>query len=157
MQTIINVLHSNNRYLLLAAILFALFRSVSGWLGKKPYEKADNAAAGALVGLAHLQLVLGLVQYFWASGIVATARAAGMGVAMKDAWMRYFLVEHITAMVLAVLLIQLGRTFSKKATDPTEKHKKVAIYTAIALLIIIGSLAPKGLLFSTVAAASAAN
>lgn len=152
MALILNHLHSMNRYLILAAMAFVLFRSISGWLGKKPFEKADNAASGALVGLAHLQLLLGLVQYFFTSGIVQSARDMGMGAAMKISHVRYFAVEHITAMILAVVFIQLGRTFSKKAADDTAKHQKLAIYTGLALVLILVSLAPKGLLFGTAAA-----
>jgi hypothetical protein len=53
-------------------------------------------------------------------------------------------------MLIAVVLIQLGRTFSKKASNDLDKHKKLAIYTTIALLIIVGTLAQKGLLFGSI-------
>ena len=146
MHPLLSTLHSYNRYLLLAALLFVLYRSISGWLGNKPYDKTDNAASAALLGLTHLQLILGLIMYFATSHYTTTA-----GLSMKDPWVRYFKAEHIAAMLIAVVLIQLGRTFSKKASDNTEKHKKVAIYTAIATLIIVGTLAMKGLLFGNLA------
>jgi uncharacterized membrane protein len=146
MQAILNTLHSYNRYLLLAALIFVLYRSISGWLGNKPYEKADNAASAALLGFTHLQALLGLIMYFGTSAYTTTP-----GLSMKDPWVRYFKAEHIAAMLIAVVLIQLGRTFSKKATLDTEKHKKVAIYTSIATIIIFGTLAMKGLLFGTLA------
>jgi hypothetical protein len=149
MYQIFNNLHSYNRYLLLAALLFVLFRSFSGWLGRKPYGKADNAGSAALVGLTHLQLLLGLILYLGLSPRTQAA-FADMGAAMKDGWLRYFAVEHITAMLIATVLIQLGRTFSKKAADDNQKHRKLAIYTGIAALLIIGTLAQKGLLFGRV-------
>jgi ABC-type maltose transport system permease subunit len=152
MYQILNTLHSYNRYLLLAALAFVLFRSISGWLGKKPYEKADNAASAALVGFTHLQALLGLILYFGVSPIAKTA-LEDFGAAMKNPWLRYIGVEHIMGMLIAVVLIQLGRTFSKKTADPVEKHRKVAVYTGIATLIIVGTLAMKGLLFSTLATA----
>ena len=145
MHPLLVTLHSYNRYLLLAAILFVLYRSFSGWLGKKPFEKADNSASAALLGLTHLQALIGLVMYF------ATSPYTTGGGSMKDPWVRYFKAEHIAAMLIAVVLIQLGRTFSKKATTDEEKHKKIAIYTAIAALIIVGTLAMKGLLFGNLA------
>jgi hypothetical protein len=150
MDSLINVLHSYNRYLLLAALAFVLFRSFSGWLGKKPYEKMDNTGSAALVGLTHLQLLLGLIQYFGTSTYTKAA-FADMGAAMKNGLLRYFAVEHIAMMVLAVVFIQLGRTLSKKAIDDNAKHKKVAIFTTIALLLILGALVPKGLLFGSLA------
>ena len=148
MNTFLTTLHSYNRYLILAALVFVLYRSYSGWLGRKPYEKLDNTASVALLGLAHLQLLIGLIMYFFTSSWTKMA-FSDFGAAMKDPMQRYFAVEHILAMVIAVALIQLGRTFSKKAGDDNEKHRKLAIYTTVALLIIVGTLAQKGLLFGS--------
>ncbi len=154
MYPILNTLHSYNRYLLLAALAFVLFRSISGWLGQKTYEKADNAGSAALVGLTHLQLLLGLILYLGVSPRTQTA-FANFGAAMKDPWLRYFAVEHMSVMLIAVVLIQLGRTFSKRTSDPIEKHRKLAIYTGIAALLIVVTLSMKGLLFGTMASAVA--
>jgi len=151
MHQTINALHSYNRYLILVAIVLVLYRSWTGWQGRKPFEKFDNIASVALLGLAHLQLLLGLIQYFGTSTIVQSAMA-DMGAAMKNSWLRYFAVEHILMMVIAIACIQVGRTLSKKAADDNVKHKKLAIWTTVATLLIVASLASKGLLFSTVAA-----
>lgn len=149
MYEILVTLHSYNRYLVLAAILFVLFRSFSGWLGNKPYARADNSAAAAMLGLTHLQLLLGLLLYFffstWTRGLFN-----GGGMNMKDPMQRYFGMEHILMMLIAVTLIQLGRTFSKRKTSDVDKHRTIAVYTAIALLLIVGGLAYKGLLFGSV-------
>ena len=152
MQSIVNILHSYNRYLILAALVYVLFRSFSGWLGKKPFTKADNTASLVLMILAHTQLLLGLIQYFVTSPFTTSANAN-----MDSAWVRYFKMEHITGMILAIVLIHLGRTFSKKASSDELKHKKLAVYTAVATLIIVGMLAMKGLLFSTVVDAVSAQ
>ena len=149
MQAILNAVHSYNRYLLLVALVFVIYRSFSGWMGKKPFEKTDNTASIALLGLTHLQALLGLIMYFFTS-----AYTTGGG-SMKDPWVRYFKAEHIAAMLIAVVLVQLGRTFSKKAATDTEKHKKLAIYTTIAFVIIAGTLAMKGLLLGTLASVTA--
>ena len=147
MHPLINTLHSYNRYLILAALVYVLFRSWSGWMGKKSFDKSDNTASLVLLILAHTQLLLGLIQYF------ATSAYTTGGMPISDPWVRYFKMEHISAMILAIVLIQLGRTFAKKATTDEGKHKKLAIYTTIATLIIVGTLAMKGLLFGTLASA----
>ncbi len=148
MDTFLNTLHSYNRYLVLAAMVFVLIRAYNGWLNRKPFEKADNTASVALLGLAHLQALIGLIQYAFTSTWTQTA-FGNFGAAMKDPMMRYFAVEHITAMLIAVALIQVGRSLSKKATDDVSKHRKLAVYTSIALVIIVGTLAQKGLLFGS--------
>jgi len=148
MHYFINTLHSYNRYFILIALAYVLFRAWSGWMGKKSFDKADNSASVTLLGLAHLQLVLGLIQYF-----VTSAYTTG-GLPTSDPWVRYFKMEHIGSMLVAIILIQLGRTLSKKATVDVEKHKKLAIYTTIATLLIVVTLAMKGLLFGTLATAA---
>jgi hypothetical protein len=151
LHPILNVIHSYNRYFILAAIIFVLFRAYRGWLGKHAYDKTDNAAGAALLGLSHLQLLVGLIQYAFTSAY-SKAAFQDMGAAMKNEWLRYFGVEHITMMILAISMIQIGRSLSKKAIDDNAKHKKMAIYVSIAVVLILASLAPKGLLLSTLAA-----
>lgn len=149
MHTIINALHSYNRYLILVALFWVLFRSWSGWMGKKPYEKTDNLASLVLLILAHLQLLLGLIQYFFTS-----AYTTG-DMDMSNPLVRYFKMEHISGMILAIILIQVGRSASKKAHLHEHKHKKTALYTTAAALIITAMLAMKGLFLGTLSSVSA--
>jgi len=143
LHTLLNAIHSYNRYLILIAIFWVLFRSWSGWMGKKHYVKADNTASLVLLILAHLQLLLGLIQYFFTS-----AYTTG-DMPISDPWVRYFKMEHISGMILAVVLIQLGRTFAKKAHLHEQKHKKIALYTTAAAVVITAILAMKGLFLGT--------
>jgi quinol-cytochrome oxidoreductase complex cytochrome b subunit len=148
MYQLLDTLHSYNRYLLFAALLLVLFRAYSGWMGKKPFEKLDNTGSLVLLILTHTQLLIGLILYAFLSPYTQAA-FANMGAAMKDSTLRYFAVEHFIMMLIAVVLIQLGRTFSKKATEDGQKHRKLAIYTTAAVVLILASLAPKGLLFAS--------
>jgi hypothetical protein len=145
--TLVKNIHSYNRYIILALLAFVLIRSLIGWLGKREYAKLDGATSGALVGVTHLQLVLGFVLYGALSPWTQTA-FQDFGAAMKDTMLRYWAVEHVAMMVLAVVFIQLARTLSKKATDPTVKYRRSAICLLIAVLLTLGSLVPKGLLLS---------
>jgi len=133
--------HSHNliRWILLILLIFVLFRAWTGWLGKGSYQKIDKITGGILVGFTHLQLIVGLLLYFFFSPITQAA-FQDMGAAMKDSNLRFYAVEHILTMIIAVVLIQLGRTFSKKAATDIEKHKKVAIYTTVALLLILSRM-----------------
>ncbi len=152
MHTLLNTLHSYNRYLILAALVYVLFRAWSGWMGKKPFEKADNSASLILMILVDVQLLLGLIQYFVTSAFTTETLTPEHPL---YAMARYFKMEHITGMILAIVLIHLGRSMAKKATTDEAKHKKLAIYTTVAAVFIIGMLAMKGLLFGTLASASA--
>lgn len=153
MYQLFDTLHSYNRYLLFAAILFVLFRSYSGWLGNKRYEQPDKIGSAALTGLTHLQLLLGLILYFISP--FSTAAMADMKSAMKSDWLRYFGVEHITVMMIAVICIQAASTLTKRNNDDLNKHRKTAIWVSVAVVLILLSLLPKGLLFGTTDSVSA--
>jgi hypothetical protein len=87
----------------------------------------------------HLQLLLGLLLYFGLSPITKAA-FADFGAAMKDTTLRLYAVEHFITMIAAVALIQVGRILSKKASDDASKFKKMAIYTTIALLLMLSRM-----------------
>ncbi len=150
--SILKEIHAYNRYFILLALVFVLFRAYTGWLNSKRYEKPDNIGAAALLGLCHLQLLLGLL-LLWISPLGMAALSNGS--AQPGSWARYFTMEHAGAMFIAILLVQLGRSFSKKNTNDTQKHRIIAIYVTIATLLILGTLAHKGLVLSRLADAAA--
>ncbi|AYA35863.1 hypothetical protein D3Y59_01645 [Hymenobacter oligotrophus] len=137
--SIVLLLHSWSRWLVLIFGLIALFRALSGWLGRKPYTGADNGMGAAFIGSMHLQLLLGLILYFALSpfGVKGMEAAGGMGAVMKDPAARFWGVEHITTMILAVVFAQIGRSLSKKPADDVTKHRRAAIYFGIALLLVL--------------------
>ena len=136
MDSTLILIHNILRWILLPLMLFVLVRSYSGWLGSQKYEKIDNATGGALIGLAHLQLLLGLIIYFAVSPWFDMLKVDA-GAVMKDPVSRLKAIEHPVTMIIAIVLIQLGRTFSKKLSIDRQKFKTVAIYTTGALILIL--------------------
>ena len=55
---------------------------------------------------------------------------------MGNSALRYFAVEHILIMIIAVVVAHIGRSRSKKAANDTGKHKQAAIFFAISLLLV---------------------
>ncbi len=139
MYEIINNLHSWLRWIMLLLMIAVLFKAYTGWFGNKAYTKQDNGLSAALLGLTHTQLLLGLILYIFLSPTTQLA-FQNFGAAMKDKSLRFFAVEHLVMMLLAVVAIQLGRTFSKKASSDTEKFKKLAIYTTIGFFLILAGI-----------------
>ena len=60
---------------------------------------------------------------------------------MKDATARYWTVEHISMMIIAMILVTIGHSKSKKAVLPEAKHKAIAIYYSLAFVIIVVAIA----------------
>ena len=126
--------HSLLRYILLLLILISIVKSFSGWYGKKQYLPGDKRIALFTLISAHLQLVVGLTLFF----ISPTVKAglADMGGAMKNPALRFWSVEHTSMMLIAIVLITLGYSLSKRAKDDETKHKRTAVYFLLALTVI---------------------
>lgn len=131
-------LHSWSRWLVLILAVIAIFKAMAGWLGKQPFSKQDNILGASFVGSMHLQLLLGLILYFFLSPMGLNAiQTVGMKEVMKSPLYRYWAVEHLTTMLLAVILAQVGRIKSKKASTDLLKHKKAFIFYTIALVLVL--------------------
>ena len=128
-------LHSGFRYIVLVLFIYTILMAFLGWLGKRPYTNGNRLSNLFAMISAHTQLLIGIVLYFL-SPLVAFNSTT-----MKDPVTRYFTVEHWVMMLIALALITIGHSKSKKVVLPEGKHKTIALFYTVGLLIIIGTLA----------------
>ncbi|NQY08007.1 MAG: cytochrome B [Flavobacteriales bacterium] len=131
-------LHSTLRYVVLILLVSAIIKSILGWIQKGDYQKGHNKLSLFTMVFTHIQLLLGLSLYFM-SAIVKEAHS-DMGAAMKEAVLRFWAVEHISMMIIAAILITIGRRFAKNAEEDIAKHKKTTIFFLIAFVIIMAAI-----------------
>ena len=82
----------------------------------------------------HTQLILGLVLYF-NSPLVRFYQGW-----MKDAEDRFYGMEHVAGMLIAIALITVGYVKSKKGTTPAEIYKPIKLFYIIGLILILASI-----------------
>jgi len=128
---ILRYLHSGVRFIVLALVLVAIIQSLVGWLGHKTYSKGNRKLNLFAMISAHTQLLIGLALYFLSPFVQFGSNT------MKDATTRYWTVEHIAMMVFALILITIGHSRSKKAVIPEDKHRAIAIFYLLAVIIIV--------------------
>jgi hypothetical protein len=128
-------LHSGFRYIVLVLFIYTILMAFIGWLGNRPYDNRNRLTNLFAMISAHTQLLIGIMLYFL-SPLVAFNSTT-----MKDPVTRYFTVEHWLMMLIALVLITIGHSKSKKLVLPEAKHKIIALFYTLALLIIIGTLA----------------
>lgn len=126
--------HSGLRWIVLVLIVWALFKAVTGWSGKKEYQKSDRLAALFALIFTHIQLLIGLALYF-----ISPKVSFESGV-MESQVLRFFTVEHMSMMIIAIALITIGFSTAKRMSDSIAKHKRIAIMYGIGLLVIIASI-----------------
>ncbi len=139
MYTSVLFLHSWLRWAVLLLGLLALVRAVAGAAGRRPWLPADDQAGKFFIIALDIQIVLGLILYFFLSPTTSAAMA-DFGAAMKSSGLRYWAVEHVFGVVVALILAHRGRTRVRGITDPVRKHRVAAVFILLALLAIAASI-----------------
>ena len=82
-----------------------------------------------------IKLLLGLVMYFFLSQKVQFSEGW-----MKIPMFRFFGLEHILGMILAITIVTIGRKKAEKLTGSRDKHRKIMVYYFIGLVLILASI-----------------
>ena len=85
-------------------------------------------------------LLIGLALWYWGPKGYSYIESMGMSGAMKNAVARFFAVEHIAGMLIAIILLHIGKTQGKKAISDKAKHRRTLVFYLLALLIILVSI-----------------
>lgn len=134
-------LHSILRWVILLLALIAIYRSYTGMreVGK-PFTATDRKVGLFLMISAHTTLLIGLYQWITGPWGLQNIRNMGMEAVMKDPVYRFYGVEHMTGMIIAIVLITIGKRVSKTTMPDRAKHKKTFWFYLIALIIILVSV-----------------
>jgi hypothetical protein len=138
MYSILLALHSWLRWLVLISLVFAVYRAYQGKRLGKSFSKLDNRTRHITATIAHIQLTLGLWLYFVSPVVDYFLKNFSLAVHMRE--IRFFGMEHITMMVIAVTVLTIGSMKVKRAKTDQEKFKKMFTWYSIALLIIFLSI-----------------
>lgn len=134
---IVLVLHNLTRWAVLLFGVWTFFNALSGVINKRNYTASDNTTSFFFSLSCDIQLLLGLALYFsnqWFE------RLKHLGDNMKDANNRFFTMEHALLMIIAWILVHVGRVAVKKAITPAAKHKKALIFFGLVILIILAAI-----------------
>lgn len=133
-------LHSGLRYIVLLLLALALLLSLIGLFGKKPYSELNRKINLFAMISTHTQFLVGLILYFFSPLV----NYSNMAEAMSNAITRYWTVEHSVMMLFAIVLITVGHSRSKKAKDAVNKHRAIALFYGLAVLVILVAIHQSG-------------
>lgn len=125
--------HSGLRWVVLALLVTAIFRAIAGKKSGR-YEKSDKMInLFAMISL-HVQVTLGIIL------ALITERNFYVSGWMKSAVNRFYGMEHILLMVLAAVVITIGRKKAEKKEDLSKRHATIIVWYSIALIIIFAGI-----------------
>lgn len=137
MYPIVLGLHNLVRWLVLLAGAWAVYAAWRGWLGRRAWTSAEAVPARAFVGLMDLQVLVGVLLYVVFSPVTREA-FGNFGGAMRDAPVRYFLMEHPMIMLLAVGAAHGGAVMVRRAATDAERFQRAAIWFGLAFAAVAG-------------------
>ncbi len=124
--------HSGLRWLVLLFLVLAIATAWSNWSKKADYPAGKMPLLGLI--FTHVQLVLGFILYFISPKVQF---ASGV---MKDSMLRFYTVEHISLMLIAIVLITMGYSKAKRQTEKARGHKTIYTFYLIGLILILASI-----------------
>jgi hypothetical protein len=132
-------LHSIGRWIVLLLLLIAIFNSMVA--GTRPWIRTDARTGTILVIFTDIMLLVGIaLWYFGPRGYKMMDVEGGMGAVMKDSYSRFFAVEHIVGMLIAIILIHVGKAQARRPISDRAKHKRTMIFYVLALVIILAMI-----------------
>ncbi|MEN8240456.1 MAG: hypothetical protein ABFS17_00930 [Chloroflexota bacterium] len=138
-MTVILGIHNILRWVLLILAAFTLYRMVRGLIKKTSWNSLDSSSGLFFTIVLDLQLLLGIILYFILSPLVKTF-FANLGDAMGESALRYWGIEHILMMFLAVVFGHLGSILAKKQVLDQKKYQSGAIFFLISVLFLFAGI-----------------
>lgn len=137
---IFRIIHSILRWVVLLTALFAIIRSITGLSFRRSFMEADGRAGLWFTISMDLQLLVGIILYFFLSP-TTTMALQNFGAAMSVGASRFFAVEHVLLMVLATVAAHVGRAQGKKkALAAAQRHRRSLIWYVLALVLVLAAI-----------------
>ncbi len=134
MYTTVLTIHSWVRWIAVIAGVGATFAA----LRNKAQTDDSVADRWGLVMMMTLdvQMLLGLILYLALSPFTAQAMQ-DFAAAMRTPQLRFWAVEHVSTMLLAVILAHLGRVLARKAKTPSARRTRTLVCFGLATLLMM--------------------
>ena len=131
-------LHSVLRWVILILLLVAVYKSFAD--RNKPFTPGHRKNGLFLMICADIMLLIGVYQWVAGPWGLKSIQSNGMSVVMKNSVLRFFAIEHFIGMLIAIILIHIGYSYTKKNIPDTVKHKRAVLFFGLSLLIILVSI-----------------
>jgi hypothetical protein len=138
MYTFVLYAHSWNRWLVLVAGGLALVAAYRGWIRGGTWGRAEDATVRAFRGFLDLQVLLGLTLY--ALSPIVRSALGDLGIAMGVRELRFFSIEHVTGMLIALAFLHAATARVRRATTDVAKFRSAAIWQTLAAISIAVSI-----------------
>jgi len=133
------IVHSWNRWLVLASALATLTLAIHGLSTRRQWSQTDQRLARVFVSALDLQGLLGLLLYFVLSPIIPKTLDE-FKASMHVAALRFFAIEHVTMMLLALIVAHGAWAYAKRARNARARQWRITCGVSLSLLLILSAI-----------------
>lgn len=127
-------MHSGLRWVVLLLLIYAIINAARSLSSGKYLKKDKMVNLFTMISL-HVQLLIGLILYF------ISPKVQFFEGWMKDSMTRFFAMEHILLMIIAIAVVTIGRSRAEKKLEGTRnKHRAILLSYVIGLILILISI-----------------
>jgi len=139
MYTALLFVHSWLRWLVVFSGVAALGGASGGLAAGRPWLPSDNVRSLLFTISLDVQVLIGLALYVFLSPVTQSG-FADMGATMRDPVLRFYTVEHIFGMIVALALAHIGRRRAQAAADPMARHRRTLVFVGLAMAVVLLSI-----------------
>lgn len=125
--------HSLLRWIVLILLLVAIVRAFAR-KGSGRYEQSDKMINLFAMVFVHVQVTIGIILAF------TSPKVNYVSGWMKESYLRFYGLEHALLMVIAAVVLTIGRKKGESSPEPAAKHRKIAVWYTVALIIILAGI-----------------
>ncbi len=136
MHAALLMLHSWLRWIAVALACVVIVQSFRAASQKRAHGAMDARAGLFFMISMDVQFLLGLLLYF----VFSPMTRIPMRLAMHHRVLRFWAVEHVSLMVLAVVFAHVARVRARRASNDTVRHRRTGTWVLVSLIAMLAAM-----------------
>ena len=145
MKAHLKLAHHYIFYIGFILVLFIAVRALIGIITQKRFLSEDKDMILISTIVLHVQLLIGIILYL--SSPILEKGIQDFAAVMKNSSQRFFLLEHPLGMILAIILVTIGRSKSQKSTIRSKRKYRIIFLLYLIAFIVMAASVPWNKIF----------
>ncbi len=138
MYDVVIKLHYVVSTIFLIIALITTIWALIGWAKNLACPRSFLRLSWVFIHFLYIQLLTGITLYFFLEPETRTD-VISMEEALQHNSSRFWGIEHVSLMLFAVILSQVGRLIIKQISSDRKKYRAASFYYGISLLVVMSS------------------
>ena len=135
MYTAVLIFHSWFRWI---ALILGVMATFAAFTDRSAGQSTTDRWSLFFMMVLDIQMLLGLLLYLVLSPFTTSA-LHDFGAAMRNPALRYWVVEHVSLMFFAVVIVHVGRVLARTARTPQSKRTRQIVCFSLATIAMIAA------------------